>query len=107
MKNKVKDGSIFEGVFHAVKPDGYGVVLKLARKRDPNVTTLPSPIETLLIPASELVQVIAKDINFVEETPTEASEFKTDKVNDVFPSFSAFYLVLCSFPVCSDVDSLS
>eukprot|EP01102_Stenamoeba_stenopodia_P008534 TRINITY_DN245_c0_g1_i3.p1 TRINITY_DN245_c0_g1~~TRINITY_DN245_c0_g1_i3.p1 ORF type:complete len:236 (+),score=70.91 TRINITY_DN245_c0_g1_i3:225-932(+) len=76
---QVKDGSIFEGVFHAVKTDSYGVVLKLARKKDPNAVTLPSPIETLLIPGSELVQVIAKDINFVEETPTEATEFKTDK----------------------------
>ena len=93
----MKDGSIFEGVFHAVKPEGYGVVLKLARKKDPTAVTLPSPIETLLIPASELVQVIARDINFVEETPTEATEFKTDKVRLLVSRLAIESSVLCSF----------
>jgi hypothetical protein len=85
---QVKDGTIFEGLFHTANTEkGYGVVLRLARKKDPTATSLPQPIETLVINSSDFVQMIAKDVNFVDEQleslkEKERSEkdlFKTDK----------------------------
>ncbi|KAL9238612.1 hypothetical protein vseg_013008 [Gypsophila vaccaria] len=68
---QVKSGSIYSGIFHATNADtDFGIVLKMARLtkdvslRGKNTGTSVSkaPTKTLIIPAHELVQVVAKDV---------------------------------------------
>lgn len=73
----VNNGSIISGIFHATNPDkDFGVVLKMAQvikdgsargQRYPAV--LVKKPETMIIPARELVQVFAKDIELGGELP--------------------------------------
>ncbi|XVE51889.1 hypothetical protein DITRI_Ditri02bG0077200 [Diplodiscus trichospermus] len=66
----VKNGSIFTGIFHATDAEkDFGIILKMARlvkdgtlrgHKTEFVSKAPSKI--LIIPAKELVQVIAKDV---------------------------------------------
>ncbi|KAG9457714.1 hypothetical protein H6P81_002222 [Aristolochia fimbriata] len=69
---QVKNGSVFSGIFHATNNDrDFGIILKMARlvkdgslrgpKSQPDSVSKP-PSKTLVIPAKELVQVIAKDV---------------------------------------------
>ncbi|KAJ4958829.1 hypothetical protein NE237_025940 [Protea cynaroides] len=69
---QVKNGSIFSGIFHATDAEkDFGVILKMARlvkdgsyrgqKSLPDSINKP-PSKTLIIPAKELVQIIAKDV---------------------------------------------
>lgn len=70
----VKNGSVFSGIFHAIDADqDFGVVLKMARltkdlssggqKGAPGSDSVSKPpSKTLIIPAHELVQVVAKDV---------------------------------------------
>ncbi|XAR49903.1 hypothetical protein NMG60_11004083 [Bertholletia excelsa] len=70
---QVKDGSVFSGIFHATNADkDLGIVLKMARltrtgPSDGQKATADSlskpPSKTLIIPAKELVQVIAKGVS--------------------------------------------
>ncbi|KAK9690353.1 hypothetical protein RND81_09G122200 [Saponaria officinalis] len=69
---QVNNGSIYSGIFHATNADtDFGIILKMARlKKDVSFrgkssgTDLVSkaPTKTLIIPAHELVQVVAKDV---------------------------------------------
>ncbi|KAJ1407124.1 LsmAD domain, partial [Sesbania bispinosa] len=69
---QVKDGSIYSGIFHATNTDrDFGIILKMAHlTKDGSSQGQRSGVEfvskalskTLIIPAKELVQVIAKDI---------------------------------------------
>ncbi|KAL8153431.1 hypothetical protein V2J09_011191 [Rumex salicifolius] len=73
----VKNGSIFSGIFHSTNTDkDFGVVLKMARlikdasgrgqkAASDNVNRAPS--KTQIIPAQELVQIIAKDVPLTKE----------------------------------------
>lgn len=71
----VKNGSVFSGIFHSMnaasEDKDLGIVLKMARlvkdgsckgQIDPDIITVP-PSKTLIIPATELVQVLAKDVS--------------------------------------------
>ncbi|XP_011627318.1 polyadenylate-binding protein-interacting protein 4 [Amborella trichopoda] len=69
---QVKNGSVFTGIFHATNSDkDFGLILKMARlTKDGSVkgqkmvfdSAGKVPSRTLIIPAKELVQVIAKDV---------------------------------------------
>ncbi|XP_026450253.1 polyadenylate-binding protein-interacting protein 4-like isoform X1 [Papaver somniferum] len=72
----VKNGSVFSGIFHSTNAASddkdFGIILKMARlvkdgscegqNFDPDIITVP-PSKTLIIPATELVQVLAKDVS--------------------------------------------
>ncbi|KAK4427380.1 PHD finger protein ALFIN-LIKE 5 [Sesamum alatum] len=67
---QVLDGSVFSGIFHATNAEDFGIVLKMAhttndgswgQKSNSDSHTKP-PSRTLIIPAKDLVQVIAKDV---------------------------------------------
>ncbi|XP_021736746.1 polyadenylate-binding protein-interacting protein 3-like isoform X2 [Chenopodium quinoa] len=69
---QVKNGSVYSGIFHATSADkDFGAVLKMARLikdvslRAQKVTSdsvVKAPSKTLIIPANELVQIVAKDV---------------------------------------------
>ncbi|KAH6826634.1 hypothetical protein C2S53_014891 [Perilla frutescens var. hirtella] len=89
---QVLDGSVYSGIFHAINVDDYGVILKMAysvkngSQGQKNISDSPakSPSRTLIIPATDLVQVIAKDVpvtrdGFTNELQHEKqSELMTD-----------------------------
>ncbi|KAI3991850.1 hypothetical protein MKX01_012795 [Papaver californicum] len=70
----VRNGSVFSGIFHSRNEKDFGIILKMARlvkdgsgrgqNFDPDIITVP-PSKTLIIPAKELVQVLAKDVSVV------------------------------------------
>ncbi|RVX17184.1 Polyadenylate-binding protein-interacting protein 4 [Vitis vinifera] len=88
---QVKNGSIISGIFHATNADkDFGIVLKMARltKDGPvrgqkaisdSVSKAPSKI--LIIPAKELVQVIAKDVSVTRDG--FSNELQQDKLQDI------------------------
>ncbi|KAK7389651.1 hypothetical protein VNO78_24870 [Psophocarpus tetragonolobus] len=69
---QVKNGSIYSGIFHATNTDkDFGIILKVARltkdgslqgQRSGVEYVNKAPSKTLIIPANDLVQVIAKDV---------------------------------------------
>nr|XP_027192535.1 polyadenylate-binding protein-interacting protein 3 isoform X2 [Cicer arietinum] len=69
---QVKNGSIYSGIFHATNTDkDFGIILRMAcltkdgssqGQRSAVEFISKSPSKTLIIPAKELVQVIAKDV---------------------------------------------
>ncbi|KAG8380132.1 hypothetical protein BUALT_Bualt07G0161800 [Buddleja alternifolia] len=67
---QVLDGSVFSGIFHATNAEDFGVVLKVAHLikdgsgGQKNISDSPTkaPSGTLIIPAKDLVQVIAKGV---------------------------------------------
>ncbi|KAK1288848.1 hypothetical protein QJS10_CPB19g01845 [Acorus calamus] len=71
---QVQNGCIFSGILHAISAENdFGVILKMARlTKDGSTKGQKSladsigraPTKTLIIPAKELVQVIAKDVSF-------------------------------------------
>lgn len=71
MEVGVKTGDVFEGLLHTVCTEkGLGVVLKMARKKDPTlnpkekIVHTTRPIEVLIIHPNDLVQIHAKDVSF-------------------------------------------
>lgn len=69
---QVKNGSIFSGIFHATNAEkDFGIILKMARQtkdgslkgQKPSASLSKAPSKTLIIPAKELLQVIAKDVS--------------------------------------------
>ncbi|KAK3157964.1 hypothetical protein QOZ80_2AG0130960 [Eleusine coracana subsp. coracana] len=66
----VKNGSVFSGIFHATNSDkDFGVVLKMAQmvkdgsvKGQKYAVDIVKKPETMIIPARELVQILAKDV---------------------------------------------
>ncbi|KAK9666333.1 hypothetical protein RND81_14G177900 [Saponaria officinalis] len=68
----VKNGSVYSGIFHATNADkDFGIILKMARltkdvsfrgKKSGTDLVSKAPLRTLIIPAHELVQVVAKDV---------------------------------------------
>ncbi|XP_068661963.1 polyadenylate-binding protein-interacting protein 3-like isoform X2 [Aristolochia californica] len=69
---QVKNGSLFSGIFHATNNErDFGIILKMARlvkdgsvrgPRSLSDSVSKPPSKTLIIPANELVQIIAKDV---------------------------------------------
>ncbi|KAI3983095.1 hypothetical protein MKX01_035376 [Papaver californicum] len=70
---QVKNGSIFSGILHAMNAENdFGIVLKMAsltkdgssKGHKPGSDSInKAPSKTLIVPAKELVQVIAKDVS--------------------------------------------
>jgi hypothetical protein len=62
----VKTGEFYEGILHSATTDkGLGVVLKMAKKKDPNVEKKQlRPIDTFIIYPPDLVQIYAKEVSF-------------------------------------------
>lgn len=69
---QVKDGSLYSGVFHTASlHNGYGVILKKARKigkgRHAGFFTRGSLVDTLVVFSDDLVQIAVKDISLPVE----------------------------------------
>ncbi|XP_028547722.1 polyadenylate-binding protein-interacting protein 3 isoform X1 [Dendrobium catenatum] len=79
----VKNGSTFSGIFYSVNAKDFGIILKMAQlikdgavkgqKGAPEAHKRP---QTIIIPARELVQIIAKDV------PLAIDEFSTANVRE-------------------------
>ncbi|PIN24692.1 Protein interacting with poly(A)-binding protein [Handroanthus impetiginosus] len=67
---QVLDGSVFSGIFHATNSEDFGVILKMARltkdssrgQKSTSYSPTKFSLRTLIIPATDLVQVIAKGV---------------------------------------------
>jgi hypothetical protein len=81
---QVKSGEVYEGIFHtACTEKGFGVVLKMARKKDSLQTPTPTvftttPVNTLIVQPKDFVQLIAKDVTFDDSSDTLNEGFHTD-----------------------------
>ncbi|KAL1538135.1 Polyadenylate-binding protein-interacting protein 3, variant 2 [Salvia divinorum] len=71
---QVHDGSVFSGIFHAISGEDYGVILKMAcsvmngSQGQKNISdSSKTPSKTLIIPATDLVQIIAKDVPVIRD----------------------------------------
>ncbi|XP_068303670.1 polyadenylate-binding protein-interacting protein 3-like [Pyrus communis] len=74
---QVENGSVYSGIFHATNAErDFGIILKMARMiKDGSVcgqksmteSVSKAPSKTLIIPAKELVQVIAKDVSITRD----------------------------------------
>ncbi|KAL8466283.1 hypothetical protein ACS0TY_035412 [Phlomoides rotata] len=82
---QVKDGSVFSGIFHATDAEDFGIVLKMARtiKYGSQISHDPTkpPSRTLVIPAKNLVQVIAKGVPVTRNGLT--NEFQHEKQQEL------------------------
>ncbi|KAL6042123.1 Polyadenylate-binding protein-interacting protein 3 [Balamuthia mandrillaris] len=85
---QTRDGSFYQGIFHSStafngEEEGYGVVLRMARKlapgTEPGFFTTP-PSEEVTIRAEDFVQVIANEVAFVEDVVDKRRRagFQTD-----------------------------
>jgi hypothetical protein len=82
---QVKSGATYEGIFHTAQADkGFGVVLMMARKKEPGSTVLGLPSSTIIIQGKDFVQMSAKDVAFDEST--EISDDGTFDLLTIFPS---------------------
>ncbi|KAL8113697.1 hypothetical protein AgCh_020848 [Apium graveolens] len=88
---QVIDGSVFSGIFHATNADkDFGIILKMARltkagpsqgqKTISDFANKP-PSKTLIIPAMELVQIIAKGVPLTRDGL--ASELQQEKQQEI------------------------
>ncbi|XP_059645106.1 polyadenylate-binding protein-interacting protein 4-like isoform X2 [Cornus florida] len=88
---QVKDGSIFSGLFHATNADrDFGIILKMARltragssrgQKAISDSVSKGPSKTLIIPAKELVQIIAKGVSVTRDAMT--NELQRAKQQDI------------------------
>ncbi|XVF25190.1 hypothetical protein REPUB_Repub13aG0192000 [Reevesia pubescens] len=87
----VKSGSIYTGIFHATDAEkDFGIILKLARlikdgtlrgQKAATEFVSKAPSKILIIPAKELVQVIAKDVAVTRDG--FASELQNEKHQEI------------------------
>lgn len=62
---QVKSGASYEGIFHtATTEKGFGVVLKMARKKEAGSAILSAPVATIIIQPKDFVQLTAKEVSF-------------------------------------------
>ncbi len=67
---QVKDGTIYEGILHKMRPENedLNVVLHWARAlRGPSAATATPAVKQMLIPSADLVQILAKNVDLSEE----------------------------------------
>ncbi|KAL0341852.1 UNVERIFIED_CONTAM: PHD finger protein ALFIN-LIKE 5 [Sesamum calycinum] len=83
---QVLDGSVFSGIFHATNAEDFGIILKMAhsakdgsggQKSISDSHTRPS--RTLIIPAEDLVQVIAKGVPVTRDGYTNELQNETQQ----------------------------
>ncbi|KAI3766413.1 hypothetical protein L2E82_16470 [Cichorium intybus] len=97
---QVTDGSVFTGIFHATNADSdFGIILKMAsvtntgssqvQKNIPDSVN-KAPSKTLIIPAKDLVQIVAKDVPVTRDGLTNdvQAEKQQDIMTDSFISRS-------------------
>ncbi|KAL6563315.1 Polyadenylate-binding protein-interacting protein 3 [Orobanche hederae] len=86
---QVQDGSVISGLFHATNADDFGIVLKMAHvikdgsRGHKNVSDVPGkpPTRTFIVPAKDLVQVIAKGVSVTRDGLT--NEFQNEKQQEL------------------------
>ncbi|XP_076888162.1 polyadenylate-binding protein-interacting protein 3-like [Bidens hawaiensis] len=88
---QVTDGSVFTGIFHATNAEkDFGVILKMAHVtkagsshgQQNNLDTVQKPpSKTLIIPAKELVQIVAKSIPVTRDGLM--NELQHDQLHDI------------------------
>ncbi|XP_023761931.1 polyadenylate-binding protein-interacting protein 3 [Lactuca sativa] len=74
---QVIDGSVFSGIFHATNAEkDFGIILKMARvtkagssrgQKNISDSVQKPPSKTLIIPAKELVQIVAKSVSVTRD----------------------------------------
>ncbi|KAL8242719.1 hypothetical protein R6Q59_013021 [Mikania micrantha] len=88
---QVSDGSVFTGIFHATNAEkDFGIILKMARitkagssrgqKNNLDGFQKP-PSKMLIIPAKELVQIVAKSISVTRDG--SMNELQNDQLHDI------------------------
>ena len=83
---QVRDGAAYEGIVHSLAPDGEeaGVVLHWAKPlHGPAAATQAPPVKLLTVPATDLVQLIVRDLDLTPEglsgqSTNGAKSFETD-----------------------------
>ncbi len=82
---QVKDGTIYEGILHSMRPEGkdMNVVLHWARPmKGPGAVSAPPAVKQCVIPSADLVQILAKNVDLSEEELSRplngANAFETD-----------------------------
>ncbi|CAI9261940.1 unnamed protein product [Lactuca saligna] len=88
---QVTDGSIYSGIFHASNADNdFGIILKMAcvtntgssqGQKNSSDSVNKAPSKTLIIPAKDLVQVVAKDVSVTRDGLT--NEVHIEKQQDI------------------------
>ncbi|XP_076925451.1 polyadenylate-binding protein-interacting protein 4-like [Bidens hawaiensis] len=88
---QVVDGSLFTGIFHATNAEkDFGIILKMARltkagssrgQKNVSDSVQKHPSKTLIIPAKELVQIVAKNVPVTREGLM--NEFQNDQPHDI------------------------
>jgi hypothetical protein len=83
--SQVKDGTIYEGILHTMRPETkeVNVVLHWARPiKGPGAAAAPPAVKQMLIPSGDLVQILAKNVDLSEEELSGplngANAFETD-----------------------------
>ncbi|KAI4386939.1 hypothetical protein MLD38_004812 [Melastoma candidum] len=88
---QVKNGSVYTGIFHAANVDrDVGIVLKMARLTKDTSTQLQNTradslsksfSKTLIVPAKELVQIVAKDVSVTRDEIS--NEYQSEKQEEL------------------------
>ncbi|XP_041994997.1 polyadenylate-binding protein-interacting protein 4-like isoform X1 [Salvia splendens] len=80
----VMDGSVFSGIFHATNAEDFGIVLKMAHlikdgsqgKKDISDALSNPSSKTLIIPANDLIQVIAKGVSVMRDGLSDEQQYE-------------------------------
>ncbi|KAJ0531308.1 putative LsmAD domain, ataxin-2, ataxin 2, SM domain-containing protein [Helianthus annuus] len=88
---QVVDGSLFTGIFHATNAEkDFGIILKMARvtkagssrgQKNISDSVQKHPSKTLIIPAKELVQIVAKSVPVTRDGLV--NEFQNNQLHDI------------------------
>ncbi|XP_024969318.1 polyadenylate-binding protein-interacting protein 3-like isoform X2 [Cynara cardunculus var. scolymus] len=88
---QVTDGSVFSGIFHATNAeDDFGIILKMACmtkssssqvQKNISDSANKAPSKTLIIPANDLVQIVAKSVPVTRDWLT--NELQHEKPQDI------------------------
>lgn len=63
MRIAVKDGSAYEGVYGGNSSDG-GFLIRFARKVEDRSKAVYPPLESIVVKAADLVEIVARDVDF-------------------------------------------
>ncbi|KAG6581820.1 Polyadenylate-binding protein-interacting protein 4, partial [Cucurbita argyrosperma subsp. sororia] len=87
---QVKNGSIYSGIFHSSNTEkDFGIILKMARltkdtssrgQKTIGDSLIKAPSKTLVIPAKDLVQVIAKDVTVTKDGLSNEVDYENQEL---------------------------
>ncbi|XP_022980565.1 polyadenylate-binding protein-interacting protein 3-like isoform X2 [Cucurbita maxima] len=87
---QVKNGSIYSGIFHSSNTEkDFGIILKMARltkdtssrgQKTIGDSSIKAPSKTLVIPAKDLVQVIAKDVTVTKDGLSNEVDYENQEL---------------------------